>query len=149
MLSLDKRQMFPRSLFCMHFRKNDFTILFSHSILMADDGEDSSTTYMYIKRGKLPTLLAFTVAQFLAVTIPLQLPTQSVPCSYHSPAAPTLIECLAGTIHLQLPHSKSVLQLPFPCSSHTQTVPCSYHSPAAPTPRQCLAVTIPLQLPHS
>ena len=120
MLSLDKRQMFPRPLFCMHFRNNDFTILFSQSILMADDGEDSGTTVDVRKEGEATN--AFSIH------------SRTVSCSYHSPAAS---------------NSVSALQLPFPCSSHTQTVPCSYHSPAAPTPRQCLAVTIPLQLPHS
>ena len=100
---------------------------------------------IYIKRGKLTTLSAIThrhtvscsyhspiaptVRQCLAVTIPCSSHTHKVSCIYHSLTAPILKECLAFTIPLQLPYSKSVLQLLFPYSSHIQRVSWSYHSP--------------------
>ena len=100
MMSLDKRQMFPHPLFCMHFRNNDFTILPSQSILTADDGEDCDKTVGIHKEGEATN--AFSAH------------SHTVSCSYHSPEAPALRECLAVTIPLQLPHSESVLHLPFP-----------------------------------
>jgi len=149
-MSLDKRQMFPCPLFGMHFRNNDFTVLLSHSILTADDGEYCGTTADIHKEGEANNAFSnYTQThRFLQLPFPYSSHSQTVSCSYHS---------------LQLPYSQSVLQLPFPaaptlreclavtipCSSHTHKVSCIYHSLTAPILKECLAFTIPLQLPYS
>ena len=131
-MSPDKLQMFPCPLFHVHFRNNDFTVLLSHSILTADEGEDCGMTVDIHKEGEAANAFRnYTRSQFLAITIPLQLP--------HSESVLQLV-----TLPLQFPHSESVLQLSFLYSSHIKRVSCSYHSPAAPILRDCLAVTIPL-----
>ena len=162
-MSLDKRQMFPCPLFGMHFRNNDFTVLLSHSILTADDGEYCGTTADIHKEGEANNAFSnYTQThRFLQLPFPYSSHSQTVSCSYHSlqlphsesvlqlpfPAAPILTKCLAFTIPLQLPYLKSVLHLPFPYSSHTQRVSCSYYSHTAPTFRECLEVTIPHTAP--
>ena len=110
MMSLDKRLMFPRPLFCTHFRNNDFTILLSRSILTADDGDDCGTTVEIHKKGE--------------ATNAFRIHIHTVSCSYHSPAAPTFRQCLAVTIRLHYSQSGLLLQLtlPFIIRRHSESL---------------------------